>query len=96
MAIFNEGKVTDWIKNWIDKENKRLGYDKDKALKKDESSQKKKGILTEEDISNAISLIKQVIGGNSTVGKYLDVKSVSEIMKDYSISKYDYAFIGTL
>lgn len=107
MAIFNEGKVTEWIKNWIDKENKRLGYDKDEALKnsrkfykkpekKDESSQKKKGLLTKEDISNAISLIKQVVGGNSVVGKYLDVKSVSEIMKDYSISKYDYAFIGSL
>lgn len=104
VIILNEGKVVDRIKDWIDKGNKRLGYDggkttknsKKPSTKKDKSSQKEKGFLTEEDISNAISLIKKVIGGNSIVGKHLELKPMSDIMAEYSISEYDFVCIGTL
>ena len=107
MAIFTESKILDRIKDWAKKENKRLGYDEDAARKrireeskkksvKDESSQKKKGLLTREDFSNALSLTKSIIGGNSTVGKYLNLYTVDELMKDYSKSKDDYIMIGSL
>ena len=104
VIILNEGKVVDRIKDWIDKGNKRLGYDggkttknsKKPSTKKDKSSQKERGFLTEEDISNAISLIKKVIGGNSIVGKHLELKPMSNIMAEYSISEHDFVCIGTL
>ena len=98
MAIFNAGKVAEWLKDWTKShgKNKAGAYNSQNKAKKDESSQKKKGLLTEQDINNAIALIKQVIGENSVVGKYLDIDSAKEIMNDYSTSKYDDVLIATL
>lgn len=96
MAIFNEGKVTEWIKKWIDKENERLCYNKSKAGKsdsnnesKDESYKKKKGLLTEQDINNGISIIKRVFSANSKLGKYMEYYPMKEIMDKYSKSGKD-------
>ena len=101
MAIFNESflqKTIDGFINegFLDRFKKKEDKKPDKNFKKDESSQKKKGLLTREDISNALSLTNHIIGENSTVGKYLDLYTVDELMKDYSKSKYDRVVLGML
>ena len=101
MAIFNESFLQKTIDGFINegfldrfkKKEDKKHYSKPKENK---SEEKKKGLLTREDFSNALSLTKSIIGGNSTVGKYLNLYTVDELMKDYSKSKDDYIMIGSL
>lgn len=107
MAIFNEAGVINRLKDWAhkynenrkeqEKESSRKYWDeKHKAEDKAKASKKKKGLLEEQDINNAIDLVKKHFGNNAKLAKYITYYPANEIMSEYSKSDRDYASIATL
>lgn len=93
MAIFNESFLDRFFKK-----KKKKSSDKSTSssydINKDRSSEKEKGLLTKEDIQDGIAILNKVVKSDPRVGKYLYIYPIEDIMKIYSKTAWDDAFVG--